>query len=62
MYYISKPNSPKPHLGDYLGNLNEIWSDYGPGTYITDFVFGAPKNYAYLVDNGKKHCKIQGCY
>ena len=59
--YVSKPCSPKPPLGDYLGNLtNEITSDHGSDTHIIQFVCGGPKNYAYKVNNGKKHCKIRG--
>ena len=59
--YVSRPGSPKPPLGDYLGNLtNEITSDHGLGTHITQFVCGGPKNYEYKVNNGKIHCKIRG--
>jgi hypothetical protein len=59
--YISKEGSPKPALGDYLGNLtNEIVPKHGEGSYITQFACGGPKNYAYVVNNGKKHCKIRG--
>ena len=59
--YVSKHDSPKPILGDYLGNLtNEITPKYGPGSYITQFACGGPKNYAYVVNNGAKHCKIRG--
>ena len=59
--YASKPGSSKLPLGDYLGNLtNEIISDHGSDTRITQFVYGGPKNCAYKVNNGKKHCKIRG--
>ena len=30
------------------------------GNYITQFACGGPKNYAYVVSNGKKFCKIRG--
>ena len=59
--YVSRHDSPKPILGDYLGNLtNEITPKYGAGSYITQFACGGPKNYAYVVNNGAKHCKIRG--
>ena len=32
---------------------DELLSDYGPETYITEFVSGGPKNYAYRLNNGK---------
>ena len=59
--YVSKPGDPKPALGDFLGDLtNEITPKHGPGAFITQFVCGGPKNYAYKVSNGKTHCKIRG--
>ena len=30
------------------------------GNYITTFVSGGPKNYAYKLNNGKTCCKIRG--
>ena len=42
-------------LGDYLGDLtNELDDD----VYITTFVSGGPKNYAYQTKNGKTTCKV----
>ena len=59
--YVSKPGDPQPALGDFLGDLtNEITPKHGPETYITQFVCGGPKNYAYKVSDGKTHCKIRG--
>ena len=59
--YVSKPGGPKPTIGDFLGNLtNEITPKHGQGTYITQFLCGGAKNYAYKVNNGKTHCKIRG--
>ena len=52
---------PHPALGDFLGDLtNEITPKHGPDAYITLFVRGGPKNYAYKVSDGKTHCKIRG--
>ncbi len=36
-------------LGDYLGDLTDELTEYGPGSYITEFVSGGPKNYAFEV-------------
>jgi hypothetical protein len=59
--YVSKPGAPKPAIGDFLGDLtNEITPKNGQGAYITQFLCGGPKNYAYKVNNGKTHCKIRG--
>ena len=59
--YVSKPGGPKPATGDFLGDLtNEITPKHGQGAYITQFLCGGPKNYAYKVNNGKTHCKIRG--
>ena len=59
--YVTRPDGPKPPLGDYLGNLtNEITPKHGAGSYITQFACGGPKNYAYVVSNGEKCCKIRG--
>ena len=43
------PVKPEPLLGDYLGDL----TDELDGDYITTFISGGPKNYAYLTNNGK---------
>ena len=46
-----------PSLGDYLGELtNELDDD----DYITTFVSGGPKNFAYQTKNGKTTCKVRG--
>ena len=54
--YVNKPGGPKAPLGDYLGDwTNEITPKNGPGSYITQFACGGPKNYAYIINNGKKN-------
>ncbi|KAG8173060.1 hypothetical protein JTE90_016152 [Oedothorax gibbosus] len=46
-----------PPLGDYLGDFtNELEDD----DFITTFVSGGPKNYAYETRKGKSVCKIRG--
>ena len=54
--YVRKPSEPDPPLGNYLGDL----TDELDGDYITSFVSGGPKNYAYRTKNGKADTKIRG--
>ena len=55
--FTSQPDDWMPALGDYLGELtNELDGD----GYITTFVSGGPKNYAYQTKNGKTTCKVRG--
>ena len=57
VFYVHKPGEPEPPLGDYLGDLtNELKGD----DYITLFVSGGPKNYAYQTKNGKSVTRIRG--
>ncbi|XP_054279031.1 uncharacterized protein LOC128997416 [Macrosteles quadrilineatus] len=51
--------------GDYLGEMTDELTDYGPGSYITELVSGGPKTYAYLVWSTNQQklipvCKIKG--
>ncbi len=54
--YVSKPNEPEPPLGNYLGDLTDELN----GDYITTFVSGGPKNYAYNTVEGKSETKVRG--
>ncbi len=54
--YVSEPNKPDPPLGNYLGDL----TDELDGDYITEFVSGGPKNYAYHTAGGKSETKVRG--
>ena len=55
--YVHKPGKPDPPLGNYLGDLTNELDD---GDYITSFVSGGPKNYAYRTKKGKTETKIRG--
>ena len=55
--YIHQPGKPDPPLGDYLGDLTD---ELDAGDYITTFISGGPKNYAYVTNNGKTQTKIRG--
>ena len=55
--YIHRPGDKTPLLGDFLGDLT---SELKPGRYITEFVSGGPKNYAYRQDDGWETCKVKG--
>ena len=54
--YVHEPGKPEPPLGNYLGDL----TDEMDGDYITSFVSGGPKNYAYRTKKGKTDTKIRG--
>ena len=54
--YVHEPGKPDPPLGDYLGDL----TDELDGDYITEFMAGGPKNYAYVTSQGKNGTKIRG--
>ena len=54
--YVHKPGKPDPPLGNYLGDLTDELN----GDYITSFVSGGPKNYAYRTKKGKTETKIRG--
>ena len=55
--YVHEPSKPDPPLGDYLGDLTD---ELDAGDYITTFISGGPKNYAYITNNGKSETKIRG--
>ena len=54
--YVHEPGKPEPSLGDYLGDL----TDELDGDYITSFMSGGPKNYAYVTNNNKRVTKVRG--
>ena len=55
--YVHEPGKPDPPLGNYLGQLTD---ELDSGDYITTFISGGPKNYAYITNNGKSVTKIRG--
>ncbi|XP_054279219.1 uncharacterized protein LOC128997605 [Macrosteles quadrilineatus] len=63
--YVYKGGLYRVPTGDYLGEMTDELTEYGPGSYITEFVSGGPKTYAYLVWSTNKQtlipvCKIKG--
>ena len=57
--FLSRPGDWEPPTGDYLGELtDEI--DPKDGNYISTFVSGGCKNYAYTLDSGKTVMKVRG--
>ena len=54
--YVHESGKPEPPLGNYLGDLTDELN----GDYITSFVSGGPKNYAYRTKKGKTDTKIRG--
>lgn len=55
--FRSRPGEWVPPLGDYLGELTNELDDED---YITSFVSGGPKSYAYQTKNGKTIRKVGG--
>ena len=55
--FISRVGEPEPPLGDYLGDFTD---ELGNGDFITKFVSGGPKNYAYVTHNNDTVCKVRG--
>lgn len=63
--FISKEGMQEPSVGPFLGDLTDELEEYGPGSYITEFVSGGPKNYSYTVWSPSKEkkfikCKVKG--
>ncbi|CAB4015323.1 DNA polymerase [Paramuricea clavata] len=54
--YVSKEDEWEPPTGSYIGQL----TDELDGGYITTFVSGGPKNYAYETSTDKTVCKVRG--
>ena len=64
--YVSRgdPNEYEPPIGTLLGDMTDELACYGSGSYITSFVSGGPKFYAYKVkkSDGSESCvcKVKG--
>lgn len=62
--FISREGEWEPKCGKFLGDWTDELSKFDEGSYITSFVSGGPKFYAYLVDepNNKvtEICKVKG--
>ena len=56
--FVGRTGDNNPKTGSFLGELtNELKK---PGDYITEFVSGGPKNYAYKTFRGEQVCKVKG--
>ncbi|XP_046405446.1 uncharacterized protein LOC124170632 [Ischnura elegans] len=64
--FTQRPGEWAPPVGDYLGDMTDEISPLGEGCYISEFVSGGPKNYAYIVKSKrdptfeKSVCKVRG--
>ena len=58
----NNPHHYQPTTGDYLGDLtNELWDKKKKEfRTIQEFSSAGPKNYGYVLDNGKQECKVKG--
>lgn len=58
-------SSSCPPTGEFVGDMTDELECYGSGSFITEFVCGGPKNYAYKVFSTKNNefhtvCKVKG--
>ncbi|KAJ8914447.1 hypothetical protein NQ315_011388 [Exocentrus adspersus] len=63
--YISKPSQNDIATGQCIGDMTNELIGYGPNSYITEFVSGGPKNYAFKVFSTSSQteeivCKVKG--
>ena len=63
--YIHKEGYPEISIGNNIGEMTDELEQYEPGSYITHFASGGPKNYSYKVflPNKKEErvvCKVKG--
>lgn len=63
--YVSKAGEFDVPTGEFIGDMTDELEAYGPNSYITEFVSGGPKNYAYKVFSMKSQqeeivCKVKG--
>ncbi|XP_049823876.1 uncharacterized protein LOC126265674 [Aethina tumida] len=59
--YVSSIHFPDPPTGKFIGDMTDELEVYGIGSYITEFVSGGPKNYAYSVWSTTKQCIEHVC-
>jgi hypothetical protein len=59
--YIYKNGLYRIPTGDYLGEMTDELAEYGPGSFIVEFVSGGPKTYAYLVFSTNKNALVEVC-
>ncbi|XP_031781445.1 uncharacterized protein LOC116416620 isoform X2 [Nasonia vitripennis] len=55
------PDEYKPFVGSKLGDMTDKLCGYGENTYISNFVSGGPKFYAYTAVTPNKDDKIECC-
>lgn len=63
--YTQKDGETSIPTSEFLGSMTNELNTYGPHSYITEFVSGGPKNYAFRVFSPSKNesidvCKVKG--
>ena len=63
--YVSQANETEVPTGQFVGDMTNELESYGPGSYISNFVSGGPKNYSFKIYSTKKQkeeiiCKVKG--
>ena len=56
--FVSRPGDADPETVSFLGDLTDELKK--PGDYITEFVSGGPKIYAFKTRLGEHVCKVKG--
>ena len=60
--YLSRPGESDLPLGSHLSDLtDQVEEDFGPKSFIVEFVAGGPKNYAFKVAVGGDLNNIKTC-
>ncbi len=58
--FVSKPGLYEPKLGNYLGEFTDEINKAGDNDFITKFVSGGAKNYAFETNNGISKAIVKG--
>lgn len=57
--YISREGEYNPCIGEFLGEFTDEIKK-SDADHIVEFISAGPKNYAFLLDNGKTNCTVKG--
>jgi hypothetical protein len=55
--YVQRPGGYMPKYGNFLGDLTD---ELPAGTHIIQFICCGPKNYGYMLNDGRCYVKVKG--
>jgi len=63
--YVTRPGETELPIGEFMGELTDELSEFGPNATISEFVAAGPKNYSYKVTDIDGNviggcCKVKG--